>query len=123
MSNACPSPLCQAERDLLARAAAWPDYPTEQQSRYEIWWVFGWEYDLSAFMSRIVFGGVLERHPALKFLIHHGGSMVPHFAGRVGPGWDQLGERTPVLRPERTGRDCLLINTSRGTSWRPFGAQ
>jgi aminocarboxymuconate-semialdehyde decarboxylase len=21
--------------------------------------------------------------------------MVPHFAGRVGPGWDQLGERTP----------------------------
>src|SRR6185503_15116417 len=29
------------------------------------------------------------------FLIHHGGSMVPHFAGRVGPGWDQLGARTP----------------------------
>ena len=24
--------------------------------------------------------------------------MVPHFAGRVGPGWDQLGARTP---PER----------------------
>jgi aminocarboxymuconate-semialdehyde decarboxylase len=21
--------------------------------------------------------------------------MVPHFAGRVGPGWDQLGSRTP----------------------------
>jgi aminocarboxymuconate-semialdehyde decarboxylase len=42
-----------------------------------------------------VFSGVLERHPALKVLIHHGGSMVPHFAGRVGPGWDQLGARTP----------------------------
>jgi uncharacterized protein len=77
------------------RSANWPDYPTEQHSKYEIWWVFGWEYDLSAFMSRIVFGGVLERNPTLKFLIHHGGSMVPHFAGRVGPGWDQLGERTP----------------------------
>lgn len=77
------------------RSAQWPDYPTERRSKYEIWWVFGWEYDLSAFMSRIVFGGVLERHPRLKFLIHHGGSMVPHFAGRVGPGWDQLGERTP----------------------------
>ena len=36
--------------------------------------------------------------PELKILIHHGGSMVPHFAGRVGPGWDQLGARTPPDR-------------------------
>jgi aminocarboxymuconate-semialdehyde decarboxylase len=46
-------------------------------------------------MARIVFSGVLERYPDLKLLIHHGGSMVPHFSGRVGPGWDQLGARTP----------------------------
>jgi aminocarboxymuconate-semialdehyde decarboxylase len=77
------------------RSSAWADYPTEKRSRYEIWWTFGWEYDLSAFMARIVFSGVLERHPSLKMLIHHGGSMVPHFSGRVGPGWDQLGARTP----------------------------
>jgi aminocarboxymuconate-semialdehyde decarboxylase len=51
-------------------------------------------------MGRLVFGGVLERHPGLKVLIHHGGSMVPHFAGRVGPGWDQLGARTPPDRHE-----------------------
>ena len=77
------------------RSAEWPDYPAEQRSRFEIWWTFGWEYDLSAFMARIVFSGVLERYPDLKLLIHHGGSMVPHFSGRVGPGWDQLGARTP----------------------------
>jgi uncharacterized protein len=77
------------------RSSAWADYPTEERSRFEIWWTFGWEYDLSAFMARIVFSGVLERYPDLKMLIHHGGSMVPHFAGRVGPGWDQLGARTP----------------------------
>jgi aminocarboxymuconate-semialdehyde decarboxylase len=77
------------------RNSSWADYPSEERSKYEIWWVFGWEYDLSAFMSRIVFGGVLERYPQLQFLIHHGGSMIPHFAGRVGPGWDQLGARTP----------------------------
>jgi uncharacterized protein len=84
-----------------SRNADWPDYPTEKVSRYEIWWVFGWEYDTAAFMARMVFSGVLERHPALKFLIHHGGSMVPHFAGRVGPGWDQLGARTPPDRSEQ----------------------
>jgi aminocarboxymuconate-semialdehyde decarboxylase len=83
-----------------SRSAAWPDYPTEDKSRYEIWWVFGWPYETAAFMSRIVFSGVLERYPQLKILTHHGGSMVPHFAGRVGPGWDQLGARTPPDRRE-----------------------
>jgi predicted TIM-barrel fold metal-dependent hydrolase len=83
-----------------SRSAAWPDYPTEEKSRYEIWWVFGWPYETAAFMSRIVFSGVFERHPDIKILTHHGGSMVPHFAGRVGPGWDQLGARTPPDRRE-----------------------
>jgi aminocarboxymuconate-semialdehyde decarboxylase len=80
------------------RSAAWADYPVERKSRYEIWWVFGWPYETAVFMSRLVFSGVLERHPTLKVLTHHGGSMVPHFAGRVGPGWDQLGARTPPDR-------------------------
>lgn len=82
------------------RTSAWPDYPTESRSKYEIWWALGWEYDLSAFAARIVFSGVLERWPDLKFLIHHGGAMIPHFAGRVGPGWDQLGARTPDSQRE-----------------------
>ena len=52
------------------------------------------------FCARIVFSGVLERWPNLKFLIHHGGAMIPHFAGRVGEGWDQLGARTPEAQKE-----------------------
>ena len=78
-----------------SRNSSWADYPTEQRSKYELWWVFGWEYDTAIFMGRMVFSGVLERYPDLKILVHHGGSMVPHFAGRVGPGLDQLGARTP----------------------------
>ena len=80
------------------RSAAWADYPVEETSRYEIWWVFGWPYETAVCMARLVFSGVLERHPSLKVLVHHGGSMVPHFSGRVGPGWDQLGARTPPDR-------------------------
>lgn len=82
------------------RSALWPDYPNEVRSKYEIWWAFGWEMDLSVFMARMVFSGVLERFPALKLLIHHGGSMVPHFSGRVGPGLDQMGTRTPADQQE-----------------------
>jgi predicted TIM-barrel fold metal-dependent hydrolase len=82
------------------RDSSWADYPTEQWSRYELWWVFGWPYETAVYQGRLVFGGVLERHPDLKVLIHHGGSMVPHFAGRVGPGLDQFGARTPPDRSE-----------------------
>ena len=77
------------------RNSRWPDYPGEEFSRYEIWWTFGWPYETSVFMARVVFSGLLDRYPNLKFITHHGGAMVPHFAGRVGAGWDQLGARTP----------------------------
>ncbi len=82
------------------RDASWADYPTETRSRYEMWWVFGWPYDTAVYQGRLVFGGIMERHPDLKVLIHHGGSMVPHFSGRVGPGLDQMGARTPPDRAE-----------------------
>ena len=43
---------------------------------------------------RLVFGGVMDEFTDLKVLAHHLGAMVPYFEGRVGPGWDQLGNRT-----------------------------
>lgn len=82
------------------RDSSWPDYPTEERSKFEIWWTLGWEYDLSVFMARQVFSGIFERLPGIKFLMHHSGAMIPHFAGRIGPGWDQLGARTPERQAE-----------------------
>ena len=77
-----------------SRTASMPDYPGEKKSKYEIWWTFGWPYETSTAMARLVFGGVMDKHPNLKVLAHHLGAMVPFFEGRVGPGWDQLGNRT-----------------------------
>jgi predicted TIM-barrel fold metal-dependent hydrolase len=78
-----------------ARNSSWPDYPTEAKSKFEIWWLFGWPYDTSAFMARLVFSGILTRHPGLRVITHHAGGMVPFFSGRVGPGMDSFGARTP----------------------------
>ena len=83
-----------------ARTAAWPDYPDEDRSKYEIWWLFGWPYETSVCMARLVFSGILERHPDLRVIAHHGGAMVPFFAGRVGPGMDQMGTRTEARDAE-----------------------
>ena len=77
-----------------ARGGNFPDYLTEDKSKYEIWWTFGWPYETSAMMSRIVFSGMLDRLPNLKIVTHHMGGMIPYFEGRVGYGWDQLGTRT-----------------------------
>lgn len=77
-----------------SRTSSMPDYATEDKSRYEIWWTFGWPYETSAAMARLVFSGIMDRLPDLKLVAHHMGAMVPYFEGRVGPGWDQLGKRT-----------------------------
>jgi uncharacterized protein len=76
------------------RGANMADYPTEDRSQFEIWWTFGWPYETSVAMARVVFAGLFDRFPALKIITHHMGAMAPYFAGRVGPGWDQLGART-----------------------------
>ncbi|MGH3241006.1 MAG: amidohydrolase family protein [Spirillospora sp.] len=78
-----------------ARTPAFADYATEDVSRFEIWWAFGWPYETSAAMARLVFSGLFERHPDLKIITHHMGAMIPYLEGRIGLGWGpQLGSRT-----------------------------
>jgi uncharacterized protein len=77
-----------------ARGANFPDYRGEDRSLFEIWWTFGWPYETSVAMSRLVFTGLFDRYPDIKIITHHMGGMIPYFEGRVGHGWDQLGTRT-----------------------------
>jgi len=76
------------------RGANFPDYLTETRSLYEIWWTFGWPYETSVALARLVFAKIMQELPKLKIITHHAGGMVSFFEGRVGPGWDQLGART-----------------------------
>jgi aminocarboxymuconate-semialdehyde decarboxylase len=77
-----------------SRGPSFADYASEPQSKLEMWWVFGWPYETSVAMARIVFAGYFDRWPDLKIITHHMGGMAPYFAGRIGPGLDQLGART-----------------------------
>ena len=88
-----------------ARGADFPDYRVEDRSLYEIWWTFGWPYETSVAMSRLVFTGIFDRFPDLKIVTHHMGAMIPYFEGRVGHGWDQMGTRT-------TGADYAALRAS-----------
>jgi len=60
-----------------------PDYPTERASFNHINTVFGWPYETTAAMTRLVFAGVFEKFPKIKFITHHCGAMIPYFADRI----------------------------------------
>ncbi len=77
-----------------ARSSQFADYPSEDGSRFEIWQVLGWPYETAACIARLVFSGVMDRHPGLSIVTHHLGGIIPYLEGRIGPLWDQLGSRT-----------------------------
>jgi aminocarboxymuconate-semialdehyde decarboxylase len=77
-----------------ARPASVADYAGEARSKYDLWWAFGWPYETSVAMGRLVFSGLFDRHPDLVIITHHLGAMIPFCAGRLGGGLDQLGSRS-----------------------------
>ena len=87
---------CDARYCCTRRAApASRTIPAETKSKYEIWWTFGWPYETSAAMQRLVFLATLRSAPRpSEILAHHLGAMIPYFEGRVGYGLDQFGTRT-----------------------------
>ena len=59
------------------------DYKTENTSKYMIASIFGWPYETTVAMTRLVFSGILEKHPNLKVVTHHCGGMVPYYEQRI----------------------------------------
>ena len=76
------------------RTSKFADYPAENKSKYEIWWLFGWPYETSACMARIVFSEMLDKLPTMKIITHHCGAMAPFFDARIELGMAQMGART-----------------------------
>lgn len=44
---------------------------------------YGWLFDTTIALARLVFSGLLERYPDLTLITHHGGGMTPHFMART----------------------------------------
>ncbi len=71
-----------------ARGRAVPDYPGENHSRYYIYQMFGWPYETTTAMVRLVFSGIFDKFPKIKFITHHLGAMLPFFSERITIGQD-----------------------------------
>lgn len=66
-----------------ARTPMRPDYLDEETSKYAMWQLFGWPFETSLAMTRLIFAGVFDRHPKLKIITHHAGAMIPYFDKRI----------------------------------------
>ena len=96
------------------RGASHPDYQDEKKSLYEVWWTFGWPYETSVAMSRLVFSKTLDKYPDLRIIAHHLGAMVPYHEGRVGPGWDlRRGLFRPAQEPQEAPSRLLQAGLQR----------
>jgi aminocarboxymuconate-semialdehyde decarboxylase len=52
--------------------------------------VFGWDYDGTQAVWRLIFGGVLDRFPTLKIVTHHLGNYIPFFKRRIEINFDWM---------------------------------
>lgn len=72
------------------RGPQFADYTTEKTSENEIWFTFGWPYETTACVTRLIFSGLFDELPTLKIITHHMGGMVPYYAGKIDLGFNQI---------------------------------
>jgi predicted TIM-barrel fold metal-dependent hydrolase len=87
------------------RGSQFSDYATEDHSENEIWFTFGWPYETSACLMRLIYAGLFDKLPTLKIITHHMGGMIPYFSERVSLGFLQIFHGAPNRNPlaERAG--------------------
>jgi uncharacterized protein len=82
-----------------ARTAQFADYASEKTSENEIWFSFGWPFETTACMTRLIYAGIFDELPGLKIISHHMGGMIPYFAGKIDLGFRQIFFGTPERNP------------------------
>jgi aminocarboxymuconate-semialdehyde decarboxylase len=69
---------------LLLHPTHWESYPlVDMDQGWRMMHVFGWPFDTTQAVWRLIFGGVIDRFPSLKIVTHHLGAFIPYFARRI----------------------------------------
>ncbi|MFC1910256.1 amidohydrolase family protein, partial [Chloroflexota bacterium] len=69
---------------ILIHPTHWESYPlATNENAWKLMGVFGWPFDTTQAVWRMIFGGVFDRFPGLQVVTHHLGGMFPYFARRA----------------------------------------
>jgi predicted TIM-barrel fold metal-dependent hydrolase len=81
------------------RGPQFSDYASENHSENEIWFTFGWPYETTACVTRLIYSGLFDKLPGLKIITHHMGGMIPFFAEKIALGFQQIFHGAPDRNP------------------------
>lgn len=90
--------------DLLVFMHATSSPLSATQTDYTLRTLVGWPTETSIAVARLVFAGVMERHPRLKIVLSHGGGTLANLIGRIDLGWSAPHyEANPACRANIAG--------------------
>ncbi len=61
----------------------------EYENEFDLTHVLGWPFETSLILSRLVFSGMMQKHPRLKIIAHHLGGMIPFFGERINESYNR----------------------------------
>jgi len=91
----------------------WDMMAKEAMPKYWLPWLVGMPAETSLAVCSMIFGGVLERLPALRVAFAHGGGSFPHTVGRVQHGFDVRPDLCAVDNdvPPRSYLDRIYVDS------------
>lgn len=86
--------------------------PQGMLARYGLGNLVGNLYDTGLAAALLIYGGVLERYPALRVLLYHGGGALPSLLGRLDMGYRMMPDcRAAIPRPPSAYMEQFTFDT------------
>jgi aminocarboxymuconate-semialdehyde decarboxylase len=95
-------PLYEAANDLEAVLYIHPTHPVGVEAMTDFWLMplVGFLFDTTLAASKLVFSGVVERYPRIRWVLCHLGGAIPYVAERLDRGYQAFSEcRANLSRP------------------------
>jgi aminocarboxymuconate-semialdehyde decarboxylase len=95
-------PLYEKANELKAVFDIHPSFPVGVEAMTEYWLMplIGFTYDTTLAAAKLVFSGVVERFPDIKWILGHLGGAIPYLAERLDRGYEAFKEcRQNISRP------------------------
>lgn len=78
----------------------WEMMGSDQLNKYWLPWLVGMPAETARAICSLIFGGVMEKFPKLRFAFAHGGGSFPYTIGRIKHGFD--------VRPDLVATDNII---------------
>ena len=114
LSDPCFLPLFAKADELGAVVDIHPSFPVGVEAMTDYWLMplVGFPFDTTLTAAKLVFSGIVERFPRIKWILGHLGGAIPYLAERLDRGYDAFQEcRANITRPPSTYLKQLYYDT------------